>query len=81
MTTTPGTHQSYFCEFACVPVNLYDFIGQYNLEVNEYIQMAHREAANIPGVVQGHKIIAIVGSVPNSINITHQKEAHISLKK
>ena len=35
---------------------------------------------NIPGAVQGHKIIAIVGSVPNSFNITHQKEAHISLK-
>ena len=35
---------------------------------------------NIPGVVQGHKIIAIVGSIPNSINITHQKEAHTSLK-
>lgn len=38
------------------------------------------KSLNIPGVVQGHKIIAIVGSVPNSINITHQKEAHISLK-
>ena len=35
---------------------------------------------NMAGVIQGHKVIAIAGSVPNSITITHQKKAHISLK-
>lgn len=68
----------HFPAFHFVSVNLYSFVGQYILKINQYTQRAHRELVKNPGVVQGHEIIAIVRSVP--IALTLQKEPYIFFK-
>lgn len=76
--TRHQVHQTHFPAFHYVSVKLYGFVDQYILEINQYIQRTHRELVKNPGVVQGHEIIAIVGSIP--IALTLQKEPYIIFK-
>lgn len=72
----PGLHQPHFPAFSYVPANLYGFVGQYILKVNQYTRRAQRELVKYPG---GSRTCDHCNSwvCPNSINITLQKEPYI----